>query len=283
MRLWALLAAVLLCSMVLAGCSDDGDGDDGTSSSSSSSSRASSSASSSTSPSTSATTSTTSPPGQPGVEPANTAPVGTMSAVSSALERTINFTLNGTDPEGDNFVWDLTFGDGQATSGTQLPANVSHQYPAVGLYNATFVITDGRLQSAYNLTVNVTAATAASGLFFSGTTSVPCPQCTGGLDVFLSSPVPPPATPIAAPGWNAQEPGIETQWVAITPDLVGKAFTVTATSDAAAAAFPACDPSTPAIELWDASSSETGTIPAGTGCMLLWDFDGPESTVTLVI
>ena len=263
MRLWALLAAVLLCSMVLAGCSDDdGEGGDATSSSSSSS-RASTSGSSSPSP-TSASTTTTRPPGQPPVEPSNSAPTGSMSAVRAAANRTLNFTLNGTDPEGDNIVWDLQFGDGNSTSGALLPANVTHQYPALGLYNATFVITDGRLQATYNLTVNVTLAAptggAGGGFAFVGDVATWCSFCgdaaTGGA----------PAIPSVS--WQSGESGFDAVWTELPATVVAKPYTITSTAGQAAGAFMATCAGDAALI---AEAPATGTVPAGAGCLLLWE------------
>lgn len=158
MRLWALLAALLLGTMVLAGCSDDDGGDGDGTSSSTSASRTSTPTSTGTGTSTTSGTTTTEPPVPPPGEPDNAAPVGSLVA-APAFNVTfgINFTLNGTDPDGDNIVWDLLYGDGNSTSGALLPANATHKYARVGSYNVTFTITDGRLQASYNVTINVTA------------------------------------------------------------------------------------------------------------------------------
>lgn len=182
MRLWALLAALLLSTLVLAGCSDkdkDGDGDD-TSATSTSTTRGTTTGAATTSQPTTASTPTQPPTGPPG-EPANTAPLGFIAAApaNASMPRTLNFTLNGTDPEGDNIVWDLAFGDGNATSGALLPANASHQYAAVGLYNVTFTISDGRLQTTYNLTANITAGGGGTPLTIEGSSNGIDPTADG--------------------------------------------------------------------------------------------------------
>lgn len=181
MRLWALLAALLLGTLVLAGCSDkDGDGDD-LSSTTSSTSRATTPGGTTAPPTTSASTPTQPPTGPPG-EPDNTAPFGSIAAApanATSNPRTLNFTLNGTDPDGDNIVWDLDFGDGNATNGATLPANASHQYSAAGLFNVTFTISDGRLQTTYNLTANVTAGGGGTPLTIEGSSNGIDPTAEG--------------------------------------------------------------------------------------------------------
>src|SRR5688572_28590100 len=253
MRLWALLAVLLLSSLVLAGCSDDGDDDDGdaTSSSSTTTRRSSSSGSSMGGTSTSAGT-TSSQPGQPAQEPSNTAPVGSM-AVSPVpnVSKAYNFTLNGTDPEGDNLVWDLLYGDGQSTSGAVLPAAANHSYAAVGLYNATFTVSDGRLQTTYNLTVNVTAAAAGPGLTFVASVAASFSQCAAVMIAVAGGPA--PATPLPSASWGSQEQGVDAIWTEVGPERIGLPFVASYNAvDIGVGMLSSCDPTAAAaIALFD--------------------------------
>ena len=155
MRLSALLASLTFLALAFAGCSGDGggDGDDSTSSSSSSSrssSSASGTASSSGSSSGSASSTTSG-------SPANQAPTGSISASVNGTQA--NFTLAGSDPDGDLLSWSLAFGDGQSTNGTDLPASVLHTY-AAGDFTANFTVSDGGESISYDVAVTIAAGGA---------------------------------------------------------------------------------------------------------------------------
>jgi hypothetical protein len=156
MRIVAFLAFLTVSAMVLAGCSGDGDGD--SKSSSSSSSRSSSRTNSTTSVSSSSSTSASST----STGPANSAPTGSISVSVNGTNATFNLT--GSDPDGDTLVWDLAFGDGNATNGTVLPANVTHQYASnlTGNVTVDFTLTDGQESTTYNVTFVVGGAGAGA-------------------------------------------------------------------------------------------------------------------------
>jgi hypothetical protein len=139
MGLKPLVAALLLLSFALAGCSGDGGDDDAAPATSTSATGSRSS------------TGTT-------MAAANRAPTG--SAALAVNGTSAAFTLDGTDPDGDALSWNLTFGDGQSTSGATLPANATHDYGAAGRFNATFTLSDGKASAVYNLTINATVAAA---------------------------------------------------------------------------------------------------------------------------
>lgn len=151
----AALAVLLLLTALLAGCADGGKGGDGdaTSSSTTTSGIPVPTGSGTSSSSTSAT-GTTGPA-------ANNPPTGSIAAAINGTS--VRFNMTGSDADGDALSWTLAFGDGNATSGTSLPANVTHTFKA-GNHTAVYNVTDGRLTTSYNLTVSVTNATgAASG------------------------------------------------------------------------------------------------------------------------
>jgi PKD repeat protein len=90
----------------------------------------------------------------------NRAPTGSLnvSAVNGSVPLTVNFTLNGTDLDGDALNWTLSFGDGNETNGTALPAQVAHNYTAPGSFNVTLNLTDG-----LNSTLYTTVVVASNG------------------------------------------------------------------------------------------------------------------------
>lgn len=151
MRIPAFLAILTISAMALAGCSGDGDGDGDSTTSSSSSSRSSTSATSTSGSSSSSSTSSSST----STGPSNSPPTGSISVSVNGTNATFNMT--GSDPDGDTFVWDLTFGDGNATNGTTLPANVTHQYSAnlTGNLTINYTITDGQDSTTYNVTITL--------------------------------------------------------------------------------------------------------------------------------
>ena len=68
------------------------------------------------------------------------------------------FNLTGSDADSDPLVWDLDFGDGNATNGTSLPATVMHNYTKTGNLTVVFSVTDGKAPASYNVTVKVAGA-----------------------------------------------------------------------------------------------------------------------------
>ena len=202
MRIGLLACLAVLC-LAFAGCSGSG-GKSGTSSSTSHSASHSSSSSSSTSasasPSTSSSSSSTS------TAPANHAPVGSISVIVNGTSA--KFNLTGSDEDQDTLVWDLAFGDGNATNGTSLPAAVSHNYTATGNLTARFTLTDGKNATTYNVTVPLAGAAAPAGQHVTG-------------------------------GWAAGDPvdcgvaslgdtnGVTHQTFDIDPTTLGKAYTIT--------------------------------------------------------
>lgn len=151
----AALAVALFLAASLAGCS--GDGDDGGDSSSTSSSGSRITYTATVSPTTSSSATTTSASSTSG-SPSNQAPTGSISASVNGTQA--RFNLTGSDPDGDALVWDLAFGDGNATNGTTLPTSVTHAYNATGNLTATFTLTDGTARSSYNVTVQLAGGAA---------------------------------------------------------------------------------------------------------------------------
>lgn len=216
----AALAVVLLLAASLAGCSGDGDGGGDSSSTSSSGSRitytATRSTTSAASTSGSATTTSTGPA-------PNQAPAGSIAASVNGTHATFNLT--GSDPDGDALVWDLEFGDGNATNGTTLPASVTHTYNATGNLTATLTLTDGTARTSYNVTVAVAASGGGAQAFtgsWVGGGAIACEQIINGDNLHQD----------AGPG-----EGVLFVTFAIDPSSVGKDFTVAIAAEAPAGLY----------------------------------------------
>lgn len=84
----------------------------------------------------------------------------------------VTFTLDGSDPDGDDLAWEFDAdGDGDAAhDGTTLPTSLNITYEAVGVYNATLAVSDGGGTIVYDtLVINVTTpATGGPVLYLVG-------------------------------------------------------------------------------------------------------------------
>lgn len=210
----AVVAVLLLLTLALAGCASKGGGDDddGTSTATGTAT-----ATGSGSASKSGTTSGSSSATGTG-SAANQPPVATIAATVNGTA--VAFELKGTDPDGDALTWNLTFGDGAAADGTQLPANVTHDY-AAGAFTANLTVSDGKASTVQNVTFNVTVAATpttpqvASGEWVSGNMVT---GCFG--DIF-------------APVYPAQGEGVFYASFAVDAATIGQSFLATASSDGA--------------------------------------------------
>lgn len=285
MRLLPLLAAALLSTLLLAGCSDDGGGGDTTSTTTTTTAAGTTTTSrSSTTSTTSATTTTTS-------APQNRAPVGSISASMNGT--TATFALTGSDPDGDALSWTLVFGDATtAATGTTLPANVTHEY-TLGNYTANFTVTDGKASADYQATLQVAAGVPANIVVASGDVSANCALACEACDpAGAVGCVPLPVFPGAsgclsfyASATPAPVPTVDCLVVPLPAAAAGAGFTLTSTGgDPDAEFFDVCDP-VMGVSLgtsWQ-SGPEAGTVPAGAGCAILWEFNAvtPDSPSTL--
>lgn len=170
MRPLLALGLLALLTASLAGCADDPERYPG---GGPSASRTSTTGGPGGGASTGTATSSTTTTGGPGGD--NQPPTGSISVAVNGTNAT--FTLTGNDPDGDAIVWDLDFGDGNATNGTGLPALVNHTYAptnttgnatgnATGNITAVFTVSDGVEQANY--TINVTLAAGGVTQEFAG-------------------------------------------------------------------------------------------------------------------
>jgi hypothetical protein len=269
MRLQALLALLTMFALAFAGCAGETGGDDGDDVQPSATQTTTQAATSTTSASTptSASSTTTAQP------PTNKPPTGSITAVVDGLNA--SFSLTGSDPDGDTVVWDLDFGDGETTSGTTLPATVDHTY-APGNFSVAFTVTDGSARNSYSLAISVLGANVDM-VVFTGAQEFPSSPLmsfeisTPVVSGFLGASV--------CVGFNEGENGQDCVWFELDASLVGKDFTLTADEgDPDYEFWPACSPmddsATPPVSFAIAGSiadgPESGTIPEGAGCIVIW-------------
>ena len=261
MRTWALLATLTIAAAALAGCSG-GDGDGETTSSSTSSSRTTTSGTSTSRSSTSTTGSaTTTSTGST----ANQAPTGSLSVAVNGSEA--KFTLDGTDADGETLVWDLSFGDGSTTNGTALPATVNHTYASTGNFTVNFTVTDGKDPVKYDLVVAVAGSGSAALVVLTGETTQPSNPA--------NSVVVPPGLGLGAngcAGYNSDMNGVDCVFFPMLADYAGHGFTGTSTAgDPDLEFWDSCDAVMGAfMENFYATGPESGTVPDGAGCVILW-------------
>ena len=256
MRTLAFVAVALLLALTLAGCSnkDPERYPDGVPSTSTSSRPHSSSTSRSSSTSTS-----TGPMGA-----TNHAPTASVAVVVNGTAAAFNLT--GQDQDNDTLSWVLTFGDGNQTNGTSLPAGLAHNYTAAGNYTANLTVSDGQA----NATSNVTFAVGGGG----------GPSQTAQV----TWPVPNAACGADYPKWPVGTPGAGVSWaeLAIDPATVGKPYVAVLTYEDPTGAVGAVsmgfyDGATPANFVdggffeFSPTTEVAGTVPAGAVTAVFFD------------
>ncbi len=196
----------------------------------------------------------------------NRAPVANLTVDVSGL--TVNATLKGTDPDGDDLTYRLSFGDGSTNKTGSLPANVTHSYAMAGTYNLTFTVSDGKLNATRTLPV---ALTGGAPITLAGNAQLPCPQCNGG-------------GPNSGVGFRAGESGLDSYFVEVGPEVEGRVFSLTSTGGDPNVSFrDGCDGGAAVGDAFAGSGPEAGIVPAGARCVLLWETAMPDSDFTMAI
>ncbi|MEK6975049.1 MAG: PKD domain-containing protein [Candidatus Thermoplasmatota archaeon] len=92
----------------------------------------------------------------------NAAP--TASLVATPLNGTapleVTFEVNGTDADGENLTWILSFEGTTIANGTSLPAEATHTFTEVGNHTVSLRVSDASANATTNVTVAVEAAAA---------------------------------------------------------------------------------------------------------------------------
>jgi PKD repeat protein len=203
----------------------------------------------------------------------NTPPMASLAASAEAGEAPfpVNFTLDGTDPDGGNITWTLDLGDGNETSGDALPQTHNHTYEVAGLYNVTFTVSDGIDVTVANLTINVTAGVAFEQFVLSGSADLPCSQCTA-------------AGANTGAGFRAGMSGVDSVFGPIPAEAAGQPFTMVSSEGHPGISFRTdCTQGGSALEAHTGTDELAGVVPAGAGCALMWEDSFPMATLTLTI
>ncbi len=96
----------------------------------------------------------------------NQAPNATLTAsnLTGVAPLTITFTINASDPDGNELNWSLDAdGDNQSdANGTQLPTTANFTYNVPGEFVANLTVSDGSRNSSATVTLNITEVASSS-------------------------------------------------------------------------------------------------------------------------
>ncbi len=284
MRPWAV---ALFIGLSLAGCfGGDGDGD-GTPTPSATPEPSTTPAATTTRPPTTSPAPSPSPSPAPTEPENNRAPRAVLLASSGGGQApvVVNFTFDAHDVNGDDLAWSFDAdGDGMDDlQGTQadLPASTNFTYNATGLFNATFTVTDGFRNAAEALPITVSAAPAQPFFTFQATTDQPCQVfCSNDpvLGVFATG-----ANGCA--GFTAGEQGIDCVWTDLPTGSAGRAFTSTSTGGDPDLEFRSECSSNPTTAMGRSAvgGPESGMVPEGAACVVIWEWAATASTHTFQV
>ena len=208
----------------------------------------------------------------------NTPPTASLGASIQNGEAPVEveFTLDGTDADGDNLTWSFDADEDGIfdAEGTELPATVNFTYAAEGVFNATLTVRDSLNETTAALQIDVTAPSVEegfAGFSYSGYAPAPCPLCLGA--------------PQGSAGFNAGQDGVDSAWTAIPAAAVG--HTAVMTNDWGFVSYhflDSCEATATAIGgSVDEDSGVEVVIPAGTACVQMFDYTFPDTTMTLDI
>lgn len=179
----------------------------------------------------------------------------------------VQFTADAEGAEGTP-EWSISFGDEESDNGTQLPANIDHTYANAGLYMVTLTITAGNGKATVTTSVNVTSFAQFTAF---GTAKLACPQCT---QVGANT----------GAGYRSGTNELDSYFVEIPSGSEGQPFTATSTGGNPDMVFrDGCTGGAPVGNPFVAAGPESGEVPSGANCALMWEPDSPGSTITLTI
>lgn len=276
-RMRALLAFGLIAILALAGCSSNS-----TTSSSPTSAHPTTSAAGSTShPASSGPPTTTpdtsgpvpsSPPSSSNATGTNHPPKATLTVIVTGANAT--FKADGADADGDSLTGTVSFGDGSANATVaKFPASLTHAYKP-GNFTAVLTVKDGKASGTSSVKVAVAGA-AGTKVTISGTTKI-----SGNPGMIA------PVGANACAGYNAGQNEVDCVFGAFDATLAGKAYKATSTGSSVGVEFwDTCDAVMGAYVSGgdDTADEETGKIPAGAGCVILWAYGADPTGATLTI
>jgi hypothetical protein len=210
--------------------------------------------------------------------PVNRAPNITLNAslANGTAPLLVFFNLTAVDDDQDNLTWTFDAdADGipeASNANSTLPATLNFTYVAAGIFNATFNVTDGNVSVNQRVSIEVLAAIEPD--VYSGATTLP------GLPTIRTTGA------AGCAGFAAKSNGRDCYYWTLTKDYTGSKFEATSTASAPDLVFwSTCDAvSGQATGTFaTASATETGTVPAGSGCAIMWNFGSGTGTMTLKI
>lgn len=270
MRPLLAITCMVLLTATLAGCANEDPERFPEGGPTTTSTRSSSGATSPTLTSTSSATTTStgnSPFNQTGNETGPPSAHVTASPLNGSAPLLVNFTLTGSDPDGDALNWTLVFGDGNSTNGTTLPADVNHTYAMTGNWTAMLTVDAGSDNATSSVLITV------------GSTS-------GGGPLHFEEDVASGSTPVAdvlganqCVGFNAGMSGQDCSFFVLPPEAAGRVFTLS--GDAQMADFlVTCEAPADSIAI---VTDVTGTVPPGAGCIVVWYFGLAPTGTHLIV
>lgn len=223
-----------------------------------------------TSPTTTTSPNATGPP-----PPPNEPPNATLEAdpTNGTVPFNVTFTINATDPNGDPLEWTLDADedgtpDAEGTE-TDLPANVTFEYTENGTFNATLNVSDG-MENVVQV-VLIEAKPGGGGAVFTDTAALSCTQCsiTGAN---------------SGVGYRAGVSGIDSVFFELGPELVGLPFVADSSEGDPDLSFrTSCSGGGAVGDPFAEEGPESGTVPEGAACVLIWEFIGADSEITITI
>lgn len=188
----------------------------------------------------------------------------------------VNFEINASDADEDFLFWSIDAdGDGSKDGdGSEFPAMIAFQYAAAGTYNVSVAVDDGYEFTYANTTITLEAKIIPPAyteqLIITGTSQLACPQCTA-------------AGANTGAGYRAGETGVDSVFDVVPSEYAGAPFTATSGGNIDLVFRDSCDAGAAVGDAFVATGDESGTIPAGAACVLMWTTDTPGATLTITI
>lgn len=215
-------------------------------------------------------------PGKPPTEdPGNVTADLSATPASGEAPLAVTFDMDGSG-EG-NLTWSLDVDDDgtEEANGTSLPAQFNHTYADAGTYTARLTVTDSNDESAED-TVTITAndpPPPPPGGSFSGETTGPCKLCD----------LPEPTQPGVAGalgcagfllGLGDEDPEVflDCVFFELGAGDAGQPFSSSSSQNDPQVEFMSeCGPTASSVQKFaNAGAAESGIVPAGAGCVVLW-------------
>ncbi len=209
----------------------------------------------------------------PGDETQNAAPVvtATTDRDNGTIPFIVTFTIDATDADGDNLTWSLFEGDATLAVGV-VPDALALNVTAAGEHLYRLVVTDGKAEAAQNFTVIAVEAVVEEpfqAVTLEQDILLSCAYCTLGPDYGES-------TCLAV---ITDDNGLDCAFWAIDHSWIGHEWVASGLFLPVIEYYTDCT----GTEIIDFTLDGSGTIPEGTGCIVMYDPVDPVVTAKIVI